>query len=117
MSLWVINEAIAVIDSKRKSKEEKDVLISSILKAVADVKSNIRIVRVEPNIVENSIHYIRKYRLSANDALHACVADIAGCDYLLTADEDFKHEAGRWTRLQIVYMGNEQEVAGFLKNL
>jgi predicted nucleic acid-binding protein len=54
MSYWVINEAIAVIDQRRytyKSETERDVLISTLLKVVADAKPNIIVVSVNQNYI------------------------------------------------------------------
>jgi predicted nucleic acid-binding protein len=115
MSFWVINEVIAVIDRKIKSESDKQVLISTILKVITDVRSNIVMVPIDQRIVDDAIHYIRKYHLSADDALHVCVADIVGCDYLLTTDKHYKR--AQMTGLQIVYMVDKQEVAQFLKNI
>ena len=116
MSYWVIAEAIAVIDRQRHTyKSRRDVLISTILKLVVDAKPNINVVSVNQNLIKQTIEYISKYHVSADDALRLCTANKFRCNYFIAADSHFMNL--RLSNLHVINVQDNMAINNPLNNL
>jgi predicted nucleic acid-binding protein len=92
MSYWVINESLEALDraynNKHLSEKQWQIALSTLLNRIRLYSgSNIHIFEIAQFAVEQSINYIRKYKISADDALHVCTACIFKCDFFVAADK------------------------------
>jgi predicted nucleic acid-binding protein len=102
LSLWTINESIAGIDrnyyqKKLISTKDRNKIIATILDSslkYLQTYPNIIFVRLNSNIVGDSISLIKSLHISADDALHVYTALKYRCKYFICHDKGLKQRVG-----------------------
>jgi predicted nucleic acid-binding protein len=121
LSYWVINESVAAIDRTQNqrgeiTKERKEVIIATILKKIIDYsESNIVVVPLNHKFVRDSVNYIYKYNISADDALHIYVAYKNRCKYFVCEDNYLKQQTdNKIQNLRVLDITNKKEIIQLL---
>ena len=91
-------KSIGIIDKThnqrhKMNKQRKEIIIATILKKLMDYsESNIAVVPLNHKSVRDSVNYIYKYNISADDALHVYVARKNNCKYFVCKDDYLKKQ-------------------------
>lgn len=124
LSYWVINQSIGIIDRTQNqrhkmSKERKDTIIATILKKIIDYsESNIVVVPLNHKFVRDSVNYIYKYKISADDALYVCVAHKHNCKYFICKDDYLKKQIdNKINGLRVLDITNKMEMTWLLNQV
>jgi predicted nucleic acid-binding protein len=129
LSYWVINESVSVIDRtqrqrtrpqrKRMTNKRKETIIATILKKIIDYsESNIAVVPLNHKFVRDSVNYIHKYNISADDALHIYVAYRSRCKYFVCKDDYLKQQTdNKIDNLRVLDITNKKEIDHLLGHI
>lgn len=117
LSYWTINESISVIDKTQHqrdkiTKERKEIIIATILKKIIDYsESNIVVIQLNHKFVRDSVNYIYKYNISADDALHVYIARKNNCKYFICKDNYLKQQIdNKIGDLRVLDITNKKEI-------
>lgn len=103
---WTVNETIAALDRKFRRKEisleERDSIISTVVKVVAELarKGSAVIVPVRQEYVAASLRLVTERHISADDALQLFSAIVSFSDIFMAAD-DLLVQAARQEALKL----------------
>lgn len=122
LSYWVINETIAAIDKTQNRRGKirdtrKEIIIATILKKLIDYsESNIVVVPLNHRFARDSVNYIYKFNISADDALHVFVANKNHCKYFVCKDNYLKQQVdNRISGLHVVDVTDKKEMEKLLR--
>jgi predicted nucleic acid-binding protein len=121
MSIWSINEAVAVIDRLTRRPldplsiaEQQQIMATFVerVKATSD-KAAFRIAPIEHPLVANSRLLIDEMHISADDALHVYTGWIYDCDFFYIHDNKIVNrlKAASIEGMNITDLGNEADRA------
>jgi hypothetical protein len=119
MSIWSINEAIAVIDRLTRrpvdplKRSEQQQIIATFVDRIRGSSENAsyRIAPIEHIVVTNSRLLIDQLHISPDDALHVYTAWIYDCDYYFIHDNKIvkRLKAASLEGMRIIDLDNEQD--------
>jgi predicted nucleic acid-binding protein len=122
LSYWVINETIAAIDKTHIQRGEikntrKEIIIATILKKLIDYsESNIVVIPLNHRFARDSVSYIYKFNISADDALHVFVAVKNNCEYFICKDNRLKQNIdNKIGKLHVVDITSKKEMDRLFK--
>ncbi len=124
-SVWVINEAISVIDRltrRNMDKKPKDIIldipsiqliISTVVERIKKTSENsfFRFVYLEHPIITDSRILIKDFHLSPNDAVHVFTGYVYDCNYFLVQDKNLIKEfpEKRYYKMKLIDLANAED--------
>ncbi|MGH9877007.1 MAG: type II toxin-antitoxin system VapC family toxin [Nitrososphaera sp.] len=121
MSIWSVNEAVAVIDRLTRrpaeplSPSERQQIIATFVERIKDSneKASFRITPIEHILVTQSRLLIDQLHISPDDALHLYTAWIYDCDYFFIHDNKIVNrlKAASIQGMKIIDLADERDRA------
>jgi len=116
-SVWVVNEALAVIDRKFRKDELKQLQVQKVIATFAErIKTSSQIANflfapVDHTIISRSRNLINGLHISADDALHLYTAWVFDCQYFLVHDHKIitRVKLKQHEDLKIIDLGDEND--------
>ena len=117
-SVWMINEALAVIDRKFRKNELKLPQVQKIIATFAErIKTSSQtaiflFAPVDHTIISRSRNLINGLHISADDALHLYTAWVVDCQYFLVHDHKIitRVKSKQHEDLKIIDLGDQNDI-------